>query len=152
MSPRGLIVFTASIASTARGANRSSSLWYQHASASANYPGQSKHEKLIHKQQNSPPDNLRAHARLRDINQRVPTERIDFHTKLLLQELARLAAREPVPSDNRRRVDLRLDELVRAPQELRRDDDYTRRAVPDFFVLFLREVDEDTAGGVLDFE
>ena len=49
-------------------------------------------------------------------------------------------------------MDLGLDELVRAAQELRSDDDHRRRPIADFLVLFLCEIDEDFTSGMLNCE
>jgi len=46
-------------------------------------------------------------------------------------------------------VDLSLDELVRAAQELCGNDNDRGRTISNLLVLLLREIDEDFAGGVL---
>jgi len=97
-------------------------------------------------------NNLARHRRLGNINQCIPSKGIHFDAQLLLHELDRLPTRQPITSDNRGRVDLGLDELVRAAQELRSDDDHRRRPIADLLVLLLCEIDEDFTGGMFDCE
>ena len=47
-------------------------------------------------------------------------------------------------------MDLGFDELVRAAQELRSDDDHRRRPIAHLFVLLLCKIDEDFTSGMLD--
>jgi hypothetical protein len=49
-------------------------------------------------------------------------------------------------------VDLGLDELIRAAQELRSDDDHRRRPIAHLFVLLLCEIDEDFTSRMLNCE
>lgn len=97
-------------------------------------------------------NNLARHRCLGHIDQRIPSKGIHFDAQLLLHELDRLPARQPIPSDDRGRVDLGLDELIRAAQELRSDDDHRRRPIAHLFVLLLCEIDEDFTSGMLNCE
>jgi hypothetical protein len=49
-------------------------------------------------------------------------------------------------------MDFGFDELVRAAEKFGGDNHDGGRAIADFFVLFLRELDKDFGGGVLDGE
>ncbi len=97
-------------------------------------------------------DDLAGHGRLRDVDQRVPTERVDLGADVLVHVLDRLPQRQPVACDDGGGVDLVLHELVRPPQQLGRYYDDGGGAIPDLLVLLLGEVDEDLACGVLDVE
>lgn len=98
----------------------------------------------------TPSDDLARHARLRRVDEGLASKRVNLHTQLVLHEFACLPTREAVASDDGGRVDLLLDELVRAPKQLGGNEDNGGRAITDFLVLLLRKVDENAARGVLD--
>lgn len=97
-------------------------------------------------------DDFARHRCLRHIDQRLSSKRVHLDAQLFLHELDSLSSREAVPSDDRRRVDFRLDELVRPAQELRRDNDHRCRSIADLLVLFLCKIDEDFSSRMLDCE
>ena len=97
-------------------------------------------------------DNLRAHARLGRLQDRVLAERLDVRRELRLDVLHRLAHRQTVPADDARRVDLVAHEIVRAAKELAGENHDGRRAVAHLAVLEIRELHENLrvegSGGV----
>ena len=70
----------------------------------------------------------------------------------ILQRLERCGARYPIPFHNRLRVDLHPDELLRLPQQLRRQHRNARSAVPDLVVLHLGDVHEDLGRCVVELD
>lgn len=99
----------------------------------------------------APANDLARHRRLRDINESFATEGVNLNAQLVHHELARFSACEPVPSNDRRWMNASLDKLVRTAQEFSSDDHHRGRPVAYFFVLLLCEIDEYSAGWVLDF-
>lgn len=97
-------------------------------------------------------DDLARHAGLGNVDEAVLAERVDLDGELLSHEAHGLLAREAVAGDDGRRVNLVLDKVVRALEELGGDEDDRRRAVADFLVLLLGELNEDPARGVLDLD
>jgi hypothetical protein len=94
-------------------------------------------------------DDLAGHARLGHVDEAVLSERINLDGQLLREVPHGLLAREPVPRDDGRGVNLVLDEVVGALEQLRRDEHDRRSPVSDFLVLLLGELDEDAPGGVV---
>lgn len=82
-------------------------------------------------------NDLARHARLRGIDQSIFSQRVHLHTQLLLHEFACLSARKSVARDDRRRVDLLLDKLVRASEQFCSNQYDRRRAITDLLVLLL---------------
>ena len=68
------------------------------------------------------------------------------------QRLERRGARYPIPLHDRLRVDLHPDELLRLPEQLRREHGHARRPVPNFVVLHLGDVHEDLGSGVVELD
>lgn len=97
-------------------------------------------------------NDLARHASLGDVDEAILSERVHLDRQLLRQVPHGLLARQPVPSDDGRRVDLVLDEIVRALEELGGDEDDRGGSVSDLLVLLLSELNEDTASGVVDFD
>ncbi|KAI3475615.1 hypothetical protein L1887_62957 [Cichorium endivia] len=97
-------------------------------------------------------DDLARHAGLCDIDERLLAERVDLGGELVLEVFAGLAAGETVSGDDGGGVDLVLDQLVGATEELGGDDDDRGGAVADLLVLLLCELDEDAACGLVDLE
>ena len=97
-------------------------------------------------------DDLARHARLCGVDQRLLPKRIHLDAQLVLHVLHCLPARKTVAGDDRRGVDLRLDELICAAQKLGGNDDDGRSAITDLLVLLLCEIDENAACGVIDGE
>jgi hypothetical protein len=127
-----LIVLTASIASTAIGANKSSSL--EPGTNAFTLPRKVKYQ---HGKNSSPANDLTGHTRLGSVDQSFSAQRVHLDAQLVLHELDCLPTREPVPGDDRRRVDLLLDQLVCPAQELRSDDHHGSCPIPDLLVLLL---------------
>jgi len=70
----------------------------------------------------------------------------------ILQCLERRCARYPIPLDDRLRVDLYPDELLRLPQQLRRKDRDARCPIPDLVVLHLGDVDQNLRRGIVELD
>ena len=70
----------------------------------------------------------------------------------ILQCLERRCARYPIPLDDRLRVDLYPDELLRLPQQLRRKDRDARCPIPDLVVLHLGDIHEDLGRRVVELD
>jgi len=102
--------------------------------------------------QNSLSNNLARHGRLCDVYQRLPPQRIDPDAQLILHKLDSLFASQPIASDDRRRMNLRLYQLICAAKELCGDNDNRGRPIAHFLVLFLREVHKDTTSRVLNVQ
>ena len=68
------------------------------------------------------------------------------------QRLERRGARYPEPLHDRLRMDPEPDELLRLPEQLRREHRHARRPVPDLVVLHLGDVHEDLRRRVVELD
>lgn len=140
ISPRGLIVLTANIASTAMFAKNSSSLFHTTKRVSA-----CTRLRKIHTEseggrkegKDSRSNDLTRHTSLGHIDQALLPKRINLDTQFLGQIPHSLLTRQPISSNNRRRMNLVFDEIVRSLQELSGDEYYGSGSVSYFFVLLL---------------
>mmetsp|Transcript_61312 Transcript_61312/g.161124 ORF Transcript_61312/g.161124 Transcript_61312/m.161124 type:complete len:491 (-) Transcript_61312:36-1508(-) len=98
------------------------------------------------------PDKLGGEGGLRNLREHVLVQLVHLDAQVALDVLQGLLHRDAVPGDDRRRVDVVLDQLVRALQQLRRDDHHRGGAVADLRVLQVCQLHQNLGGGVLHLE
>ena len=146
ISPRALIVLTASIASTAMFAKKASSLLH----TERNEFNEIEEGEPI--SENSRSDNFTRHAGLGDVDQALLSKCINLDTELFRQVSNCLLRCESVTGNDGRRVNLVLDEIVRSLQEFGSDDDDRGSTISNFLVLLLSEFYEDPSRWVFNFD
>ena len=92
----------------------------------------------------SRPNDFTRHARLRGIEQCIPTKMFDLHAQLILHESYSLTTRQPVSCDDSGGVNLCLHELIGASQQFSSNDHDRSSAIADFLVLFLCKINKAT--------
>mmetsp|Transcript_84410 Transcript_84410/g.239933 ORF Transcript_84410/g.239933 Transcript_84410/m.239933 type:complete len:371 (+) Transcript_84410:1071-2183(+) len=93
-------------------------------------------------------EDLRGHGGAARVEENIVAELVSANEQVVLDVLNSLAHGKTVARHNRGRVDLVLDELVGALEELRRDDDHRGGTISHFLVLEVRQLDEHL--GVVD--
>ena len=94
-------------------------------------------------------DDLGAHGGLGAVHEAVGAQVLDLHAEVLGDVAASLLAGDLVAAHDAGRVQLLLDELVGALQQLRGDDHHGGRAVAHLLVLQLRQLHDHLRRRVL---